>query len=131
MSLKRYLISISISTLLAWLSWVTVLFFIDPAAGWLAHLLFHGSLFLAMLGTFALIGFFVRAKVDPQVALFNHVGVSFRQGAWLALLVVGTLILMGAGLYSWWSGLLFVLFVFLFELFFLSRVKNRDSRTRP
>ena len=126
MSLKRYLLSISVSTLLAWLSWVTVLFYIDPASGWLAHALFQGALFLAILGTFALLGFYIRAKVYPQVALFRHVGIAFRQGAWLALFVIGNLVLMGANLFSWWSGLLFMLFLLMLEIFFLSKSKRPE-----
>ncbi|MFH0951836.1 MAG: hypothetical protein V1838_01470 [Patescibacteria group bacterium] len=129
MSLKRYLISISVSTLLAWLSWVTVLFYVDPAAGWLAHILFHGSLFLAILGTFALLGFYLRVRLYPQVTLYRHVSISFRQGAWLALFSTGSLVLMGANLYVWWSALLFMFFLIIFELYFLSHGKKTNPRS--
>lgn len=124
MSLKKYLISISVTTLFAWVSWVTVLFYIDPASGWLAHVLFHGSLFLAVLGTFSLIGFYIRVRTRTTEAIFRHIGISFRQGVMLAVLVIGSLVLMGAGLYSWWSAGLYILFLIILELFFLSHAKT-------
>lgn len=129
MSLKKYLISVSVTTLFAWVSWVTVLFYIDPTAGWLAHVLFHGSLFLAVLGTFSLIGFFIRARTRPAEAVFRHISISFRQGIMLAVLVVGSLILMGAGLYSWWSGLLYLVFLVILEIFFLSHAQTNRPTT--
>ncbi|MFC1663336.1 hypothetical protein ACFL04_04220 [Patescibacteria group bacterium] len=124
MSLKKYLISISVSTLLAWLSWVTVLFYIDPEAGWLAHVLFHGALFLAIMGTFSVIGFYVRAKIYHEIALFKHVGISFRQAAWLSLFSIGSLVLMGAELFAWWSVSIFALSLIILEIFFLSSTKE-------
>lgn len=129
MSLKKYLISISVTTLLAWVSWVTVLFYIEPGSGWLAQVLFQGSLFLAVLGTFSLIGFFVRTRLRPTEPVFRHISISFRQGVMLAILVVGSLVLMGAGLYSWWSATLYVLFLFILELFFLSHAKTNHPTT--
>ena len=126
MSLKKYLISISVSTLLAWLSWVTVLFYIEPGSGWLAHVLFHGSLFLSLVGTFALIGFYLRARLYKEVALFRHVGIAFRQAVLLSIFAIGSLVLMGAELFAWWSISIFALFLIILELFFLTQNPRRE-----
>ena len=93
MTLKKYLNLMGILTLICWLAWVVVLFFINPEkTGLIGFVLFYFSLFLAVLGTASVLGFVVRARLNKS-PVFKQVELAFRQGIWLGLLVVGTMVL--------------------------------------
>ena len=125
MPLKNYLILMIISTLICWLSFGFVLFYLDPvASGMLALLLFYISLGLGLAGTFFLLGFVVRAIFQKNVPLFRHIGVSIRQAIFFMVLLVGSLVLQSARLLTWWNLLLFILFLIILEFFFLLRNSN-------
>jgi hypothetical protein len=82
MSLRYYLILMSIGALICWLAWFFVLGSIDPTqAGFFGFLFFYASLFLALTGTFSVIGFLIKKIVlkNDQV-IFHHVRSTFRQG---------------------------------------------------
>lgn len=122
MSLKKYLIFTTTATLVSWIAWLIVLFYINPAeAGFIGFLLFYVSLFFALIGTFSLVGFFGRVWFTKEQIIFRHLGVSTRQSFFFAVLVVGILLLQGAGLYRWWTVISLVLLLTLLEFFFISR----------
>lgn len=122
MNLQRYVLLAVIGTLLCWGAWVLVLFSIDPFASGFAGLAsFYLSLFLALLGTFALLGFFFRRVFSHSTIAFHHISVSVRQGLFFSLVVVGGLLLRGTGLYAWWNLLLLIACFTLLEYFFLTR----------
>lgn len=87
----------------------------------MVFLLFYGSLLLALVGTFSLLGFFLRVWFTKEEVIFRHLGISTRQSIWFALLLVGSLLLLGAGYLRWWSEILLIVFLVLLEFFFLSR----------
>lgn len=119
MSLQRYLILMTFATIVSWTSWAIVLFTIDPDANRaLALFLFFGSLFLALSGSLALAGFGLRALFVKHKALFEQIGISFRQGVLLALYLVALLLLQGERYLTWWNALLFLLGIALLEFFF-------------
>lgn len=119
MSLQRFLILMTFATIVSWASWAIVLFTIDPDANrTLALFLFFGSLTLALTGTLTLLGFLCRALFVKDLALFQEIGVSFRQGAFLALFIVGLLLLKGERFLTWWAALSLFLFFSLLEFFF-------------
>ena len=117
----------SLLTLFCWLAWLVVLYFINPQeAGIVGFLLFYCSLFVALVGTFSLLGFFLRVWFSRQEVIFRHLGISTRQSLWFSLLLVGVLIIQGAGYMRWWSVGLLVLLLIILEFFFLSkRVAHR------
>ncbi len=122
MPLKRYLIGISISTLFCWLAWVTVLYYINPeSSGFIGLFLFYISLLIALVGSFALLGFFFRVWFSAEDIVYKHVGISLRQAILFSVLVVGGLFLQALRLLTWWNGLLFILGLVVLELFFLTR----------
>lgn len=130
MSIQRYLILMTFATIVSWSSWAIVLFTIDLDVNRaLALFLFFGSLFLALTGTFALAGFLIRSFLLRHEALFEQIGVSFRQAVLLAVLLVGLLILQGQRYLTWWNALLLLLFISLMEFFFRSeeRSESHDS----
>jgi hypothetical protein len=124
MTLKKYLNLMLALTLICWLIWAIVLFFVNPEeTGLIGFVLFYFSLFLAILGTVSLLGFIIRARIKKG-PVFKQVEVSFRQGIWLSFFLIGLMILQGMGLLRWWNSLLFLLFLIFLELFFISSRKQ-------
>jgi hypothetical protein len=121
MSLKNYLILMGFSTILCWASWLIVIFYVTPDSGNLGLFLFYASLFLALAGTFSIIGFFIRYWFTSEEKLFKHIGIAFRQAILFSVLLTGCLILQSAHLLTWWNALLFILFLSILETFFLIR----------
>ncbi|MBL7141710.1 hypothetical protein ISS21_01275 [Patescibacteria group bacterium] len=124
MTLKKYLNLMVILTIICWLAWVLLLFFITPVeTGLIGFILFYFSLFLAIVGTAAIIGFIIRVRLS-RGPVFKQVEVAFRQGIWISLLIVGLILLQGLNLLKWWNGLLLALFLIFLEFFFLSSRKR-------
>jgi len=122
MSLKKYLIIMTSVTLICWIAWLVVLFYFSPGEGnSMVFLLFYLSLFLALIGTFSLMGFFGRVWFSREQVIFRYLGVSTRQALWFSILLVGTLMMQGVDFLRWWSVLLLIIFLILLEFFFLSR----------
>ena len=124
MTLRQYLIIMSLATLVCWLVWFLVVFIYNPnAAGLIGFLLFYSSLFLAVLGTFSVIGFFIRSKIiKNDDIVFRHIKRTFRQGFFFGLFITTNLILAQFRLLTWWNFiLLLTLYIFLEGLIFTSR----------
>lgn len=123
MTLKSYLWGMRISTLLSFLAWMLVIWYVDPrSSGMVGPLLFYGIalLFLSSL----LINFLTwsRRKMQggDEIAL-AYLAVSFRQGILLAILAILLLVLQSFRVLTWWDGLLVAAGIFLVELYFLTR----------
>jgi len=122
MTLKSYLILMTISTFFCWLAWGMVLFFIDPTqAGFIGLLFFYLSLFLALTGTISLISFFLRTLILKNEIVFRHVIISFRQAVFFSMVIVGSLFLESKDLFTWWNITFLVLFLTVLEFFFISQ----------
>ncbi len=127
MTLKRYLNLMGLLTLICWLAWIFVLFFINPdETGLIGFILFYFSLFLAILGSVAIIGFVIRARLKKG-PVFKQVENAFRQGIWLSIFLIGILLLKSLGLLEWWNGLVLFFFLVFLEFFFLSSRKQYKS----
>lgn len=127
MTLRFYLILMSVGALICWLAWVFVLGNIDPEqAGFFGFLFFYASLFLALAGTFSVIGFLIKKIIlkDDQI-VFHHVKSTFRQGMLTATVIVAGLILLQTKLLTWWNAVLLVLLFAMIEgIIFTSRKYN-------
>ncbi|EKE22132.1 MAG: hypothetical protein ACD_7C00042G0006 [uncultured bacterium] len=122
MSLKAYIWSLILSTLLALGAWFFVLFNIDPyKSGIVGQVLFYFSFWIFLLGIWVNILVWLRVKLLGGESAIETMGLSFRQGFLLATLAVLIIILNAIGYFTWWIGLLAVAGIFLIELFFLSR----------
>ncbi|MFH1367393.1 MAG: hypothetical protein ABIH38_05460 [Patescibacteria group bacterium] len=124
MLLKKYLILMIIATFVAWISLGAVIFTMSPEAGLLSLMLFYGTLFLSLLGSFFLLGFLFRYIFQRNIPLFRHLGISFRQGLLFTILVVGSLVLQAASYLRWWNLILFFIFLVILEFFFSLQKKN-------
>lgn len=122
MTLRRYLMTMSMTTLICWGCFVIVLFRIDPnTSGVIGLGLFFVSLFFAVWGTLSLFGFFVRYLLKRNTVPFRHIGISLRQALWFAILLTVTLFLVSQELLVWWMSLFLIGGLTILEGFFLAR----------
>ncbi len=135
MTLRQLIILMTIATLLLWTGWGWTLFAIDPdATNWLGFLFFYTIFFLAMIGTMALVGLFIRRRRGADMLLYHLVRITFRQGMLLSALLTALLVLQGARVLS--AVAMGVLFVIALggELFFawrFARTQRRVTRSAP
>jgi len=130
MSLRKYLIIMGIGSLICWGAWLLVIFKIDPfSSGFIGLVSFYLILFLSIMGTLFLIGFFVRFILLKRSVLFRHIGVSLRQAILFSILIIFSLLLQANRLFTWWNAILLILSLTLLEFFFLAR-EAREGRER-
>ncbi len=121
MTLRSYIILMLIATIACYLALAAVILFFDPlSGGLLALIFFYLSLFLALLGTFAIIGLIFRILFTSDKLIFKKVTTSFRQGIWFSLLIIVCLYLNGINLLVWKYVALLILALALLELFCIS-----------
>ncbi len=126
MTLKSYLAVMGILTLVCWGIFFFVAGLIDPTAtNWLGFVLFYLTLFLALSGTAALIGFLIRYFAKRQEMTFNLVKLSFRQSFVFSLFLIFLLFLKSQNLFNWLNLLLLIVVFSILELFLISYKKNR------
>jgi hypothetical protein len=122
MTLKSYLWGMRFSALLSFVAFGLVAGYTDPQSGGLmGTFFFYGTFFLFLSSLFVLMLSWVRRKMGKNESVLSDLGVSFRQGILLSLLVIALLILQSFRFLTWWDGLLAVAGIFLIELYFLTR----------
>ena len=111
MTLRLYLILMSVGALICWLAWFFVLGSVEPQqAGFFGFLFFYCSLFLALAGTFSVIGFLIKKIIlKNDYIVFHHVKSTVRQGMLVAGVIVLGLFLLQIKLLTWWNGILLIL----------------------
>lgn len=108
-------------TLVALVALGLVVRYINPTKdGILGQTLFYISLFFSVTGMATLFLFWLRRNLSNNEAVYTNVGVSFRQGALIALAVSALMILQSLRLLVWWDGGLVLTAILLIELWFLS-----------
>lgn len=129
MTYKKYLTVISITALIGWVSFILVIFRLEPCTGpgtitlchsasALALILFFLSAFFALTATFTLLGFLLRFWLHQYEIYLDHLNVSLRQGILLTLCALGALSLLFLNALTWWSGLLLILIIIFLEFYF-------------
>jgi len=125
MSLRSYLIFMTLATVTAWVAWAVVLHGVDPTrAGIVGFFLFYLTFSMAVFGSISILGLLVRlwrshAELPSRLAVR-----SFRHGILFSILITGSLVLFSQNWFRWWTMLLVVLIVTLVEMAFLS---SRES----
>lgn len=128
MTLHKYLLLMGMASLVCWLAFLLVVFYMNPySAGFVAVGFFYVSLFLSIVGSFAVLGFIVRRKFLQGELIFRQVAVTFRQAFWFGLFAVVSLWLQHAKLLTWYNLLLLILVLAVLEFFFLSTNRTRVS----
>jgi len=124
MTLKLYLWGIGLASLVALGSFLAIIWFFAPENANTAVLsLLFFSLFLALCGFFSLLGFYVRRKRLKEEIPIYHLGVSFREGTLLSILVVSFLIMRSWNFFYWWGALVFLIIIIAIEAAFLWKEK--------
>jgi hypothetical protein len=122
MTLKAYIWGIRIITLLSLSALGFIVFYVDPEkSAPIGAALFFLVFFLTLCGVFNLFLLFARRKLLGDELAAANVGLSFRQGILLSVIMLGLLLLQSFRVLLWWDALLVVAGVFLIELYFLSR----------
>lgn len=122
MTLKPYLWLTGLASLLALFSFLAILWFFSPqnAGGAVLTLLFL-SLFLTLCGCFGLAGFYFRQRRQKMRPAIYFLGISFREGTLLSLLMVGFLAMKFFQVFYWWTALIFLIVIMAIEMAFLSK----------
>ncbi|EKD58639.1 MAG: hypothetical protein ACD_56C00080G0001 [uncultured bacterium] len=123
MTLKSYLWGMRSAALLSFAVWVLVLKQIDPdSSGLVGKFLFFAATFLFLAGWLILFFTWLRRKIGggEEMAL-AYLGMSFRQGIFIALLATLLLIMQSLRVLTWWDSMLTVAGILLLELYFLTR----------
>jgi hypothetical protein len=128
MTFRAYLFLMSVSTVLAWVGWVTVLFNVKPLeSGLMGFFLFYITLSVGMVGTLTLAGLVYRVIwLKTESLLSRDVKISFRHAVLLTAVSIIALILSAQGLLHWW--VLIVLIVPACIIEFLSLLVQHSRR---
>lgn len=132
MTLRQYLTMMSAGTAAAWAAIVVIVTQVDPAEAPTPVIgVLYLCLFVALTGTFAVLGFLARIFVLRKTfQLSRQVMVSFRQAGLLAGVAVIGLFLESRSFLNWWNGLLLAAMATALESFFISAASRAARATR-
>lgn len=119
MTHHRYISIIAIAGLFSWMGWFLVLFKLSPYESMGFSLaLFFVTLFLALSTSFTVVGFYFRVWLFKNEIFYKHINISLRQGVFLGLISIFTLVFQMLRVLYWWTGLLLIFVVVLLEFYF-------------
>lgn len=128
MTLRSYLMIMTIGTLIFWLALGLFIINIDPmATNWMGIALFYIILMFAITGTGAIIGFIIRFFALKQELVTQSVIIAYRQAMLAAVLVTSVLFLFSQDLFSWLNVLLLLFALSGLEFFLLSYQSEKPS----
>jgi hypothetical protein len=125
MSIKVILYGLGFTAAVCWIAWLLTLVNNNPNEGGQAVMLsFYISLYVALVSTFTLVGFFGRKYLGNNELRYMNLQTSFRQAFLLAALLVVALLLQSVRLLAWWDILLLVVVILLLELYLRSNARS-------
>lgn len=127
MSLRSYIFLMLLATIACYFAWGSIIYFFDPLQNGTGVLfLFYISLFLALVGTFSVVGLIFRIIFTKDNLVFKKVVISFRQSIWFAGIIIVSLYLKSADLLLLRNILILIFAFVLLEVFFII-YKNKPS----
>ncbi|EKD78698.1 MAG: hypothetical protein ACD_41C00295G0003 [uncultured bacterium] len=125
MRVSHFLVLLAAAGLVSGGAWVIVLLYIDPTqTGAVGFILFYATLACTLFAAIVLFGLLARVvlkRIQRQSVLAFHLMLpTLRQALWCSLIVVLSLILASQELFSWFVGLIIVIFFTLLEGFLYS-----------
>lgn len=114
MTLKQYIVLMSIATLLCFSAWGVVVMNIDPVHdSQIGIIFFYITLFFSLVGAISLLNFgLYRMITKSDYPLFRLVQKSFRNGVLGSAIMISILILQAMNILNLWTGvILLVLFL--------------------
>ncbi|MEK7558068.1 MAG: hypothetical protein AAB530_02570 [Patescibacteria group bacterium] len=125
MSLRSYLIIMILATLLCCVAFGVIVQTVNPeVTNSVGFLLFYLSLFLAIVGMSAIVGFVVRFIGLRHELVLDSVISAFRQSFLFAFFIIATLFLLASNLFSWLNVGLLIISLSVAEFFLLSYKVN-------
>lgn len=125
MTLKNCLIGLIVSTVLCFAAWVLILLNISPTTtNWQGFLLFYLSLFFSLVSALTLVGFFIRNRFFSNKPTFTQIEISFRQGIFFSIIIIGTLLLQRTQMLSWQNASLLIIGIVILEFYFMNRERD-------
>lgn len=129
MTYRKYILVLAGTALVGWISFLLVIFRLDPctapgkitichSASALALILFFTSAFFALTATFTLLGFGLRLWLHQYEIYLDHLNISLRQGLLLTFCTLAAAALLLLSALTWWSGLVLIAIILLLELYF-------------
>jgi len=130
MTLKNYLVVMLTLSAICWGIFFFIATLVHPlTTNWLGFLLFYASLFAALSGSIALLGFFLRFIVRKKDLAFNLVRTAFRQSFLLSLFIISLLILKSQNLFNGLNLALLIVIFTIAELFLGSFKKSYNPKS--
>lgn len=96
------------------------LFFLSPEDGIFTKISFLISLFIFIFCLLGLLLFLIKKKASNNEIVHLYIKSSLRQGFFIALFVIFSLLLSMINLFTWWDALLLAFSLILIELYFKS-----------
>lgn len=121
MSLRSYLVGLSLSIVLCWTAFFLTILNTNPEQGGQSALLaFYFSLTFAVLSTLTLAGYLMRRRLSRNEAKYVTIRVAFRQAFLAAGVLAALAVLQAARLLSLWDIVLLLVIAVLLELYLRS-----------
>lgn len=125
MNFRSYLIFMTLGTLTAWVSWLVVVYGIDPArSGNLGFFLFYMTLSMLSFGTISLLGLIFRFWRSEKELSSRITYRAFRQAILLTIIFISSLLLLSQGWFRWWTMILVIMIASFIELAFISTKRS-------
>jgi hypothetical protein len=129
---KKYILPLSIITGTSWVTFILALTNLEPCSQYDVQtfcasissgsmIMFFLTLFLALTGTFTLLGYLTRFYIYKEELYFNHLGISIRQGILLSICSVTAIGFLSINVLRWWTALLLLSIIVMIEFYFLSK----------
>ncbi len=130
MTLKKYLTLMLITTLISWSVWFYVAWMVNPyETNYIGFILFYSMLAISLIGTAAIVGFFIKFIVFKKQLAFRLVKEAFRQSFLFSLIIIISLVLLSKDLFSWTNIMFLVGAVSLIEFVLLGYEKPIKHNT--
>lgn len=118
-SSSRYLGLLAVLAVIGWTTLAITVMRLDPFNSTaLALPFFFGSVFFAVVGTLALIGFYLRVWFGSGEIYSAHISIALRQAVLVAGAVCFALLFQILKILTWWDGTLIVAALLLIEIYF-------------
>ena len=122
MTHHRYIGIITSAGVISWIALFLVLTKMSPYESMGPSLTFFFiTLFIALTTSLTALGFYFRLWFFKNEIFYKHINVSLRQGVFLSLVAVFSLVFQMIKVLTWWSGILLVSAAVLLEFYFSSK----------
>lgn len=122
MTHNRYISIIGVGGICAWIGWLLIITRLSPFdSGTFSIPLFFITLFIALTSTFTVFGFYFRVWLFKNEIFYKHINIALRQGFFLSLITVFSLVFQMMRVLNWWSGFLLVIAAVLLEFYFSAK----------